>query len=331
MTSSSEVARDTDRNGTLPALVTLGETMCVFHSEHIGPLRHNKSMRLAVGGAETNVAIGVRRLGVSSAWIGRVGDDPMGELIARELRAEGVDVTALHVDRTAPTGIMVKERRTAKVSRVFYVRSNSAGSQLQPDDVSRELVEGARVLHVTGITPALSESAHAAVHHAINVARSAGVMVSFDLNHRIGLWTAEDAAEQFRTIAALADVVFASHHEAQMVVGDLDAPGCAVALSDLGPKQVVIKQGELGYTALIQGCEYAAPAVVVPVVDPVGAGDAFVAGYLASLIRGEPPEVALQVANTLGAFAVSVPGDWEGLPSVAELTLLDSLGDVVLR
>jgi 2-dehydro-3-deoxygluconokinase len=327
----SEVAHEPDRTGRPPALVTLGETMCVLQSEHIGPLRHNKTMRLAVGGAETNVAIGVRRLGVSSAWIGRVGDDPMGELIARELRAEDVDVRGLHVDRTAPTGIMVKEHRTAKVSRVFYVRSNSAGSRLCPEDVSRKLVEGARVLHVTGITPALSESAGAAVHHAINVARGAGVLVSFDLNHRVGLWTAEEAAEQFRAIAALADVVFASHHEAQMVVGDLDARGCAVALSELGPKQVVIKQGELGYTALIHGCEYAAPAVVVPVVDPVGAGDAFVAGYLASFIRGEPPEVALQVANTLGAFAVSVPGDWEGLPSVTELALLDSAADVVLR
>lgn len=331
MISSSDAASDQDAGGATPALVTLGETMCVLQSEHIGPLRHNRSMRLAVGGAETNVAIGVRRLGVSSAWIGRVGDDPLGELVARELRAEGVDVTSLRMDGAAPTGVMVKERRTAKVSRVFYVRSSSAGSRLCPDDVSRELVEGARVLHVTGITPALSESARAAVHHAIGLARNAGVLVSFDLNHRMGLWTAEEATEQFRSIATLSDVVFASHDEAKMLAGDLDAAGCAAALSDLGPKQVVIKQGELGYTAMIQGREYAAPAIVVPVVDPVGAGDAFVAGYLASLVRGESPEVALRVANALGAFAVSVPGDWEGLPSVAELPLMDSLVDAVLR
>jgi len=149
-----------------PALVTLGETMCVLQSEHIGPLRQNhvvgevvgdvKSVRPGVVGAETNVAIGVRRLGVPSAWIGRVGDDPMGAPVARELRAEGVDLTSLRIDVNAPTGIMVKERRTAKVSRVSYVRSGSAGSRLCPDDVSRELGEGARVLHVTGITPALS-------------------------------------------------------------------------------------------------------------------------------------------------------------------------------
>ncbi|MFG1710897.1 PfkB family carbohydrate kinase [Nonomuraea sp. M3C6] len=120
-----------------------------------------------------------------------LGDDPMGELIDRELRAERVDVTSLRMDGAAPTGFMVKERRTAKVTHVFYVRSNSAGSRLSPDNVSRELVEGARVLHVTGITPALSASARAAVHHAIGLARQAGVLVSFDLNHRTGSWCAE--------------------------------------------------------------------------------------------------------------------------------------------
>jgi 2-dehydro-3-deoxygluconokinase len=311
--------------------VTLGETMCVLQPEHIGPLRHNRSIHLAVGGAETNVAIGARRLGVPSAWIGRVGADPMGELVARELRAEGVDITSLRVDPAAPTGIMVKERRTAKVSRVSYVRSHSAGSRLCPDDVSHELVEGARILHVTGITPALSESARAAVHYAVNVARAAGVLVSFDINHRAGLWAAADAAEEYRALVALSDIVFASHDEAAIVVGDLDPMGCAAALSLLGPEQVIIKLGELGYTALVGGRQYSAPAVVVPVVDPVGAGDAFVAGYLASLIRGEPAEAALRVANALGAFVVSVPGDWEGLPSAEELRLLDSPVDVVLR
>jgi 2-dehydro-3-deoxygluconokinase len=331
LTSVSVAAQAQDQGGVPPALVTLGETMCALQPEHIGPLRHNRSVRLAIGGAESNVAIGVRRLGVPSAWIGRVGDDPMGELIARELRAEGVDVSALQIDPGAPTGLMVKERRTASVSRVFYARAHSAGSRLCPDDVSRELVEGARILHVTGITPALSASARASVHHAIDLARAAGVLVSFDINHRIGLWSAADAAGEFRTLVTRSDIVFASHHEAVMVTGDLDPVGCAAALSQLGPKQVVIKLGELGYAALVDGHEYAAPAVVTTVVDPVGAGDAFVAGYLASVIRGEPAEAALRVANALGAFAVSVPGDWEGLPNAEELLLMDSPVDAVLR
>jgi 2-dehydro-3-deoxygluconokinase len=305
--------------------------MCALQPEHIGPLRHTRSVRLAIGGAETNVAIGARRLGVPSAWIGRVGDDPMGELIARELRAEGVDVSALRIDPGAPTGLMVKERRTASVSRVSYARAHSAGSRLCPDDVSRELVEGARVLHVTGITPALSASARAAVHHAVDVARAAGVLVSFDVNHRVGLWSGADAAEEFRTLVSRSDIVFASHHEAVMVTGDLDPAGCAAALSQLGPRQVVIKLGELGYAALVDGQEYAAPALATTVVDPVGAGDAFVAGYLASVIRGEPVEAALRVANALGAFAVSVPGDWEGLPNAEELLLMASPVDAVLR
>lgn len=314
----------------IPALVTPGETLRVLQSEHIGPFRHNRSVRLGVVGAETNVAIGVRRLGVPSAWIGRVGDDPMGELVARELRAEGVDVTSRRMGAGAPTGIVVKERRTAKVSRVFYARSGSAGSRLCPDDVNHKLVEGTRVLHVTGITPALSESARAAVHHAIDLARNAGVLVSFDLNYRMGLWAAEQATDEFRSLVTLSDVVFASHDDAQILVGDLDAAGCAADLSELGPKHVVIKEGELGYTALIEGPTYTVPAVVVPVVEPRRCWRCLRFRFMVSLIRGEPPEVALQVANTSSAFEVSAPGGWEGLPSAAQLTLLDSLVDVAL-
>jgi 2-dehydro-3-deoxygluconokinase len=157
------------------------------------------------------------------------------------------------------------------------------------------------------------------------------VLVSFDLNHRVALWNPEAAAAEYRALTRLSDIVFAGQDEAQMLAGDVGAEQCATEIALLGPAQVIIKQGALGYTALVDGRLHSAPAHVVRVVDPVGAGDAFVAGYLAGIVRGESPEAALGMANALGAFAVSVPGDWEGSPTVAELTLLDSPDGAVLR
>jgi len=151
---------------TTPALVTLGETMALFASDRVGPLRYAATMRVGIAGAESNVAIGVRRLGHPAAWIGRVGSDELGHLVLGRLRGERVDVEAAVVDQDAPTGLMVKEHRTADLTRVVYYRRDSAGSRLQPGDLDEARIRAARVLHLTGITPALSATARAAVHAA---------------------------------------------------------------------------------------------------------------------------------------------------------------------
>jgi 2-dehydro-3-deoxygluconokinase len=176
---------------TTPALVTLGETMALFSSDRVGPLRHAATMRVGIAGAESNVAIGVRRLGHPAAWIGRVGSDELGHLVLGRLRAERVDVDAAVVDQDAPTGLMVKEHRTADLTRVVYYRRDSAGSRLEPGDLDEARIRAARVLHLTGITPALSATARAAVHAAAETARGAGVPVSLDVNYRAALWSPE--------------------------------------------------------------------------------------------------------------------------------------------
>jgi len=145
------------------ALVTLGETMALFTADRVGPLRHATTMRVGIAGAESNVAIGVRRLGHPAAWIGRVGSDELGQLVLGRLRAERVEVDAAVVDPEAPTGLMVKEHRTADLARVVYYRRGSAGSRLAPGDLDEARIRGARVLHLTGITPALSASARSDV------------------------------------------------------------------------------------------------------------------------------------------------------------------------
>lgn len=318
-------------DGTVGGLVTVGEALVALTPPGVGPLRSAVSFGVGVAGAESNVAIAVRRLDGASTWIGRVGADELGELILTRLRGEGIDVSGAIRDPDAPTSLLIKERRTADVLRVSYYRRSGPGARLQPGDLDEAVIRSAGVLHVTGITPALSESARACVRAAIEIARAAGVLVSLDYNHRAALWTEADAARELRELTRLADVVFAGAAEAALVVDD-DAPqAMAVALSRLGPTQVVVKLGAAGATAVIDGVPLDVAAHPVSVIDPVGAGDAFVGGYLAELLEGAEPAVRLATAARCGAFAVTVAGDWEGLPSRAELGLLDAGAVDVLR
>lgn len=304
-------------------LVTLGETLGLLVAEDVGPLSLTRGMRLSMGGAESNVAIGVARLGVPSTWIGRLGDDPIGDLIERQLLAERI--RCLVQRDPAPTALMLRERRTGTVARVSYYRHGSAGSHLEPADLPDGVIEGAGLLHLSGITPALGPGPAATVREAMRRARGAGVPISFDLNFRSRLWDAATAAPVFRELAAGADIVFAGDDEARIALGD-DPSASPEALADglaaLGPSEVVIKLGRRGATARIEGELIEVPAVAVQAIDTVGAGDAFVAGYLASRLLGRDVRDRLSTAAVAGAFVVTVPGDWEALPRPHELSLL---------
>lgn len=305
-----------------PEVITLGETMALLCSPRVGPLRHAYSLDLSCGGAESNMAIGLSRLGHRVAWVGRVGDDEFGALVRRTLAAEGIDTRAVVVDPAAATGLMVKSRRTNALTRVSYYRSGSAGSRLCPDDVDPDLVRSARVLHLTGITPALSASARAAVRYAADVARAAGVTISLDLNYRQALWTAEEAGAELAELVRAADVVFATEPEARLVVAGDDPDALAFGLAKLGPREVLLKRGALGAVAVAGDALVRVAPYDVVEVDPVGVGDAFAAGYLSGLLDGDQVADRLARAALAGAFAVTVSGDWEGLPDRAELAAL---------
>lgn len=307
-----------------PDVVTFGETMALARADHPGSLAHVSGMSLGIGGAESNVAVGLQRLGISAAWIGRIGADSLGDRVVRELRGEGIQVVPVR-DPNAPTGLMLKERRTPNSVRVWYYRAGSAGSRLTPADLPTDLITNARLLHVTGITPALSPSAASATHSAIDRAREAGVRISFDLNYRSALWSPQTAGPELRRIAARADIVFAGDDEAAIAVGTADEPeGLLTRLAELGPSEVVLKRGALGSMALVAGVHSSAAAARIHPVDTVGAGDAFVAGYLAAMLQGATLPDRLALGNRVGAFACMVPGDWEGGPHPEELILLDS-------
>jgi 2-dehydro-3-deoxygluconokinase len=307
----------------MTGLFTFGETMGLVAADGIGPLEYARSFSFGIGGAESNVAIGAARLGAPVTWLGRVGPDATGDLIERRLRAEQIRTLAIRDE--AFTGLMVKHRRSGSVLHVDYHRAGSAGSRLSPADLPAAELREAAIVHVTGITPALSDSARAAVFHAVETARSVGVPVSVDVNYRAKLWSRFDAAPVLRDLVSRADIVFAGPAEAALFV---DASAPLDALAALGPTEVIVKDGARGCTALVDGARFALPALPVQVVDPVGAGDAFVAAYLADRLAGLPPEDRLRTAIAAGAFAVTVPGDCEGLPRRSDLV---STSDDVAR
>lgn len=300
-------------------VVTLGETMALMSSDLPGPLQHSRAMTLGLGGSESNVAIALRRLGTDVTWVGRVGDDSLGDLVLREIGAEGVRVVGIR-DHEAPTGVMIKERRTSEETRVWYYRRGSAGSRLCAADVDPTTIASASLLHLSGITPALSVTAAEATFEAIRIAREADVPVSFDLNFRSRLWSAEQAAEVYRRIIAQADIVFAGDDEALIAVpGSPEPLDLAHRLIDAGAAQAVVKLGVRGAVAVVDGREYEQAAVPIKALDTVGAGDGFVAGYLAEYLLDADVPTCLTTATAVGAYACLVLGDWEGFPHRGEL------------
>jgi 2-dehydro-3-deoxygluconokinase len=314
----------------MTALVTFGETMALFAARRTGPLRFARDFDLGLGGAESNVAIGVARLGHRACWIGRVGADEFGDLIRSTLTGEGVDTRAIP-DPGAPTGLMIKGRRTADHIDVRYYRTGSAGSRLSPADLDPELIRSARVLHVSAITPALSPSARDAVRHAIAVAREAGVTVSLDVNYRRALWTSQEASAWLRETVADVDVLFATEAEGRLIADVAGPAELAEALAALGPAHVLVKLGAEGALEFSGGRVRRAEAYRVSEVDPVGAGDAFAAGWLAGWLDDADPAVRLETACATGAFAVTSQGDWESLPRRDDLRLLRRQSDGVDR
>ena len=306
----------------MPEVVTIGEAMALFVTDPARPLRAARAFSRSIAGAESNVAIGVCRLGRTAGWIGRVGDDPLGLGLLDALRAEGVDTAHAIIDADAPTGVLIRDRHPERPMHVLYYRRGSAGARLQPGDVPADYVGSARITHLTGITPALSDSARAAVEHAATLARNAGVEVVFDPNLRLKLWSAQEAAAAIAPLVALSSTVLVGGDEALLLAGVSDERAAADWFLDRGAPLVVVKQGADGSWATDGQQTWEAPGRPVTPVDVVGAGDAFAAGFLVARLDGGTVERCLEVGNAAGALCTQVPGDIEGLPYPGDLEAL---------
>jgi len=301
-------------------VVTFGETMVLFAAAEQGPLRFASTYTRHAAGTESNFAIGLARLGHRVGWFSRVGDDEFGQYIVNTVRGEGVDTSRVIVDPEAPTGVLFKEKRELGPRRIVYYRRGSAASRLTPGDLDGDYIASARYLHLTGITPALSESARATVFAAAQLARARGVTVSFDPNLRLRLWTREQARETMRALLPLCDLVLPGLDEAELLVDEPDPDRAADAIRALGPSTVVVKLGPKGALAVAPEGRVRAPGVRLErIVDPVGAGDGFAAGFICGQLRGLDLVESLKIANTVGAFATTVVGDVEGLPTWREV------------
>jgi 2-dehydro-3-deoxygluconokinase len=313
-----------------PDVVAIGEMMAVFVAEQLGALREVATFRRYVAGAEGNVAVGVCRLGCSAGMVSRVGDDEFGRAILFRLRGEGVDTSRLLVDPEAPTGVLFRERREVGSTNVVYYRRGSAASRLSRADLDPDYIGGARYLLVSGITTALSDSARDTVFAAAGMARAAQVRVVLDPNMRFKLWSAEQARQVLLELARSVDVVLPGADEAELLTGESDPLAAARALLELGPRLVVVKLGAAGALAVGRDGATSVAAMPLPkIVDPVGAGDGFAAGFLVGQLKGLDLTESLLLANRAGAFATTVPSDLEGLPRWEEVMADEAQRDVL--
>lgn len=299
-------------------VVTFGETMVLLAPREPGRLRHAAELELRIAGAESNVAIALARLGIRVGWISWLGADELGEAVLARVRAEGVDTAQVRRLTDAPTGLCLRERLPTGVY-VYYYRQGSAASRMGTGAFDPAYLDRARVLHVTGITPALSASCRELTLWATAVARQRGLRISFDVNYRSKLWDPQAARSFLAELLPIVDVVFVSAEEAEALWGTSHVGLLEELSSQHGCAEVVLKRGQHGAMALIDGELWEAAAFSVEVRDPIGAGDAFAAGYLAASLWGRDPGERLRIANAMGAFSVSALGDYEGLPGRREL------------
>jgi 2-dehydro-3-deoxygluconokinase len=282
-----------------------------------GRLRHASGLELKIGGAESNVAIALSRLGVSAGWVGYLGDDEPGQFVLDRIRAEGVDVSGVCRPPGSTTGLYLREKLVTEV-RAYYYRRGSAASTMAPGAFDHGYLEGAEFLHLTGITPALSADCREFVFWAAREAREGKTRVSFDVNYRSKLWSPQEARSFVEELLPHVDLFFAGDEEIRALWGR-DDEELLRELAGMGPREVVLKKGEEGSVAVLGGEVLEHPAFAVLEVDPVGAGDAFVAGYLAGHLWDLGAKERLRVANAMGALSVATLGDYEGLPDREEL------------
>jgi 2-dehydro-3-deoxygluconokinase len=282
-----------------------------------------------VGGAEANTACMLAALGVPAAWISRVGDDGLGRLVLATLRAHGVDVSAVEIDPDRPTGLYIKEIGSS-ATRLRYYRTGSAASAMGPELAQHPAVRDADVLHLSGITPALSESCAALIDTLLGQRRP-GRLVSFDVNWRPTLWRGADP-QLLLDFARRADLVFVGADEAEAAWGASTPDGIRDLLR--GPAVVVVKQGTEGSTAFHGVSRVQVPALALDVVEPTGAGDAFAAGFLAAA-PGFPDAASLRSRLRLGTLAAGavlrVRGDLAPPPAADVIDAYLAMDDATWR
>ena len=300
-----------------------GEAMLLLVADRPGPLENAQAFHKRTAGAETNVAIGLSRLGLQVGWASRLGTDSMGRALLAAMQAEGIDCSHVICDPTQRTGFQFKGRVTdGSDPPVEYHRKGSAASRMGPADVDEAWLRSARHLHATGVFAAISDTSLQAALKTMDVMRAAGRTISFDTNLRPTLWASTEAMRHWiNELAARADWVLPGIEEGLLLTGDGTPEGVARFYRERGAKLVVVKLGAEGayYDSDVAGTGRVDGFPVKEVIDTVGAGDGFAAGVVSALLEGRGVPEAVRRGAWIGARAVQVLGDTEGLPTRAQL------------
>ncbi|MDP1740335.1 sugar kinase [Polaromonas sp.] len=303
-------------------VVTFGEAMMLLVADRPGALEEAASFHKRTAGAETNVAIGLSRLGLKVGWASRLGTDMMGRYLIREMVAEGIDCSHVALSSAQPTGFMIKGSVVdGSDPPVEYHRKGSAVSHMGAGDIDPDWLLSARHLHTTGVFPAISATALGLARRSMDLMRAAGRSVSFDPNLRPTLWASPQImVDAINELAARADWVLPGLEEGRLLTGESSPEGIAAFYRARGAKLVVVKLGAQGaYFEGAQGKGQVPGFPVDKVVDTVGAGDGFAVGVISALLAGQDVPAAVRRGAWIGARAVQVLGDSEGLPTRAEL------------
>jgi 2-dehydro-3-deoxygluconokinase len=303
-------------------VITFGEAMVRLSPPNFGRLEQARSLDLRVGGAELNTAVGLARLGRSTAWVSRLADNPLGRLIANHAREAGVSTEHVVWAPDERVGLYFLEFGAApRASSVLYDRKGAAIAGVRPGVVPwPRLLAGARWFHVTGITPALSQSAAEATREALQAARAAGVSTSIDLNYRVKLWTQAEAGRWMSELMAYCDVLVTTEEDVGRVFGikGKDHEEAAALTAKRFPLKVVavtLRENPLvwknSWTAIAyrDGQVFRTRTYEVEIVDRLGAGDAFAAGLIHGLLDGDLQK-GLDYGVAASALKHSIPGDF---------------------
>ena len=308
-------------------VLLLGEPMALLMAEQEGKLENVEHFQRAMSGAEVNVAIGLTRLGHETEYVTRLGEDPFGYYIKNELQKNGIGTTNIVFDPVYRTGIQLKNKVTdGSDPYAPYYRKGSAASRISKEDVEKIDLSDIQLVHVTGIPPALSESAREATEYLMERARNNGIFVTFDPNLRPALWESEEVMKkELNHLSAYADLVLPGIAECRILTGEDTKEAAAEFYHSLGVETVIIKDGSTGAYLSQKKTGETRKQALVPgfhverVVDTVGAGDGFAVGVLSGILEGKSMAESVRRGNAIGAIQVMHRGDNEGLPTMKSL------------
>ena len=314
-------------------VVTFGETMVRLSPPDHRRLEQTNLLDVNIGGAEWNVAVDLSRLGISAAWVSRLTDNALGWMIRNKAREQGVDISHIAWTKDDRIGIyFVEFGATPRPSSVLYDRSNSAISQVKPGEINwEEVLKGAKWFHTSGITPALSPGAAQVTVEALQTAQKVGCKVSYDLNYRSRLWTEEEARKCQEPLMEHIDVLFSTEEDTRKVLGitGKDYREVAQKLAENFNFEVVcitlredvsVLRNRWTAIAYSAGKIYDDRTYDVEIVDRIGAGDSYTAGFIYGYLTGDVAK-GVKYGNAYSALKHSTPGDanWATLKEVENL------------